>query len=69
MGVVIALWRAIHFLGPVVRKLAMFAGIYAVFRLLVRSLRCRSQQPTDLTRRSLFWPFPLLDTYVTVAGG
>src|ERR1700733_7485539 len=36
---------------------------------LVRSLHCRSQQPTDLTRRYRFWPFPLLDTPVAVAGG
>jgi hypothetical protein len=34
-----------------------------------RSLSCRSQQPTDLTRRSRFWPFSLLETHVTVAGG
>ena len=36
---------------------------------LSRSLHCRSQQPTDLTRRYRFWPFPLLDTPVAVAGG
>src|ERR1700722_2880751 len=36
---------------------------------LNRSLHCRSQQPTDLTRRYRFWPFPLLDTPVAVAGG
>jgi SAM-dependent methyltransferase len=36
---------------------------------LGRSLRCRDQQPTDLTRRFRIWPFPLLDTYVAVGGG
>jgi site-specific recombinase XerC len=44
-------------------------GISSVVKRLIRSLHCRSQQPTDLTRRCRFWPFPLLDTRVTVAGG
>jgi hypothetical protein len=45
------------------------AALPRLKRYLDRSLHCRSQQPTDLTRRFGFWPFPLLDTHVTLAGG
>ena len=46
-----------------------FYALAFIMEALVRSLHCRSQQPTDLTRRYRFWPFPLLDTPVAVAGG